>query len=150
MGTITINNKEYEVYATVAEADDYFNATFNSNWSNIEEQDKEKLLVSATRKIDRGYWKGAKKEEDQALQFPRIINNKETDDNILMMACCEEAIGIYESGSAVGYDTQGIKSMSVQDTQIEFEVNRVEKDYQSDAAYDLLKPYMKKATRVLY
>lgn len=150
MKTVTINEKEYPVYATVEDANDYFNAMFNSNWQNIADEEKAKLLVSATRKIDRGTWKGVKKDEEQELQFPRCIAGKETDEEVLTMACCEEALSIYTSGSITGADTQGIKSMKVQDTQIEFLDNRVEKEYQSDAAYDLLKPYMRKGTTVLY
>lgn len=150
MKTITINEKEYPVYATIEDADEYFDAMFNSNWANIAEEEKAKLLVSATRKIDRGSWKGVKKEENQDLQFPRLILGKETDEEILTMACCEEALAIYTSGNVTGANTQGIKSMKVQDTQIEFLDNREEKMYQSDAAYDLLKPYMRKGTTVLY
>ena len=148
--TIEINGVSYPVYATVEDADAYFSTVFNSNWADISEDDKKKLLVSATREIDRGSWKGTKKEENQPLQFPRIIAGKETSEDVLTMACCEEAAAIYTSGSVVGADTNGIKSMKVQDTEIEFLDNRTEKMYQSDAAYDLLKPYKKKSTRVLY
>ena len=150
MKTVTINDIEYPVYATVEEADNYFNATFNCSWKDISEDDKGKLLVSATREIDRGDWLGVKKDEEQELEFPRIIYKKETDENVLMMACCEEALAIYSSGSSVNADTQGIKSMQVQDTRIDFESNSEVKMFQSDAAYDLLKPYMIKSTRVVY
>ena len=46
--SININGKEYPVYATAEEADEYFAAFFNSGWDAISAEDKAKLLVSAT------------------------------------------------------------------------------------------------------
>lgn len=57
---ININGKEYPVYATVEEADEYFAAFFNSGWDAISDEDKAKLLVSATRSIDRMQFAGEK------------------------------------------------------------------------------------------
>lgn len=37
---ININGKEYPVYATAEEADEYFAAFFNSGWDAISDEDK--------------------------------------------------------------------------------------------------------------
>lgn len=150
MKTVEINGKEYAVYATVEEADDYFMAFFNSDWENIDSIDKAKLLVSATRSIDRVAYAGDKIEETQELKFPRIIYHRETDDKILLEACCEEALAIFNFNSAFGGDASGIKSMRVQDTSIEFFESNQEKQFKSDAAYKLLYPYFEFGVEVGY
>jgi hypothetical protein len=150
MKTITINGTEYPVYATVEDADAYFEAMYNSNWADVTEEDKQKLLVSATRSIDRQEWKGRKIEETQYLQFPRIIERKPTDDNLLMRACCEEALSMYNAGTTTRYNTEGISSVKVQDTQITFKSNSEEQAFYSNAVTELLRPYMYLGVSVLY
>lgn len=150
MKTIEINNIEYPVYATIEDADNYFNAFFGSNWENIELEDRAKLLVSATRTIDYAEWRGEKVEEDQPLQFPRKINGKLTDDTLLMKACAEEALAIYTAGSSNSYNTEGIDSIKVQDTEIKFKSNATEQEFKSNTVEDILRPYMYLGVSVLY
>ena len=45
--TVTINEKAYNVYATVDEADEYFAAKFGNEWVNVGETQKPQLLVTA-------------------------------------------------------------------------------------------------------
>lgn len=148
MKTIEINCIDYPVYATVEEADDYFNASFGTNWENLDWNVKEKLLVTATRSIDKSEYRGKKAEENQYLKFPRIIDGKQSDDDLLMRACCEEAIAIYENGETRDY--KGIKKIDVQDTSIEFNSNAEDSQYASDIADDLLLPYRYLGVSVLY
>lgn len=150
MKTVTINDIEYPVYADVADADKHFNASFGSNWSSVSVEDKAKLLVSATRTIDGGEWRGVPVDEQQELAFPRIIYGKQTDDNLLIKACCEEAQAIYKSGTSEYTDAQGIETIKVQDTQITFKANAEEKQFKSEAVEDLLRPYMYQGVSVLY
>ena len=150
MKTIEINGIEYPTYATVEEADDYFTASFGSSWDSLGDYDKEKLLISATRNIDRAEYRGQKVEESQPLEFPRLINGKETSEILLMKACCEEAQAIYEKGTSATADTDGVKSVRVQDTTIEFKDSSEKSDFVSDTADDLLRPYRYLGVSVLY
>lgn len=150
MKTVTINGIEYPTYATTKEADDYFNAFFSSAWDCIDEVDKAKLLVSATRTIDAQEWRGVKKEETQELAFPRLINKVETDERLLMKACCEEAIAIHKSGTSSTLNTEGIQSVTVQDTTVTFTANAQEKSFKSNIVDDILRPYRYLGVSVLY
>ena len=148
MKQINIDGKQYPVYATVEDADGYFGGAFGSNWETLDDDVKEKLLVSATRSIDKCEYRGKKVEEGQYLQFPRIIDGKQTDDDLLMRACCEEASAIYDSGQTKDY--RGIKAMKVQDTSIEFSSNASDSEYSSDVVDDMLLPYRYLGISVLY
>ena len=150
MKTIEINGIEYPTYATVEEADDYFNASFGASWEEINDYDKEKLLISATRSIDKGEYRGQKVEESQLLEFPRIINGKETSETILMKACCEEAQAIYDKGTSATADIDGVKRVEVQDTAIEFKDSSETSEFVSDVTDDLLRPYRYLGVSVLY
>lgn len=150
MKIIEINENEYPTYATVEEADDYFTAFYGSVWEEIDEEDKKKLLVSASRTIDYGEWRGYKVDEEQKQAFPRIINGKETDEDLLMKACCEEALGIYQSGNNGIANTDGIQSVRVQDTEITFKSNATEQEFHSNAVEDILRPYRYLGVSVLY
>ena len=150
MKTIEINGIEYPTYATLDEADNYFNASFGANWENIGDYDKQKLLVTATRGIDRVEYRGAKVDENQVLEFPRIINGVQTDDDLVTRACCEEAEAIYTKGTSATADIDGVKSVKVQDTTIEFKDASETSDFISDTADDLLRPYRYLGVSVLY
>lgn len=150
MKQIEINGIIYPVYATISDADNYFNASYGSAWDSIYDDDKEKLLVSATRSIDRAEYRGVKKEESQVLQFPRIINGKETDETLLTQACCEEAIAIYNKGNSYVANITGIKKVDVQDTSIEFKDSAETGEFNSDIVDDLLRPYRFLGVSVLY
>lgn len=150
MKTVIINEIEYPTYATVKDADNYFNAFFGSTWEQIDEVDKAKLLVSATRTIDTQEWRGVKKDETQELAFPRLINKVETDEKLLIKACCEEAISINKSGTSSTENTEGIKSVTVQDTTISFKENSQEKAFKSNVVEELLRPYRYLGVSVLF
>lgn len=148
--TVSINGKEYPVYATVDEADAYFAGFFNSKWDSISDDDKAKLLVSATRSIDRMQFAGKKVDPEQPLKFPRIIYCEQTCDKILAEACFEEAISVYNYNTAFGSDISGVKSMKVQDTSIEFSDGNKENQFKSVNTYNLLYPYFEFGAEVGY
>lgn len=150
MKTVLIKEIEYPVYATKEEADNYFNASFGSNWESIEDETKNVLLVSATRSIDKSEWKGAKVDKEQPLAFPRYIAGKQTDDELLVNACCEEALAIYNSGTSDTSNTDGIESIKVQDTQITFKANAEEQEFKSNSVEELLRPYRYLGVSVLF
>ena len=63
-------------YVTVEEADEYFETRLGADsWTEIDEQQKEKALITATKKIDRLPFIGYKKSPSQPLQFPRMYYN---------------------------------------------------------------------------
>lgn len=117
--TITINDKEYYTYATIEESDDYFNAAYGSEWGNISDIQKAKLLITATRVIDRKNYQGVKVDENQPLKFPRIINGGLTLEEYLIAACSELAANIYSDGGTDN-SMSNIKSVSLGDSSISF------------------------------
>ena len=60
-------------YVTVAEADAYFLTRYNTdNWRDLENKDKEKLLITATEHVDRIHqWVGSAVSSSQSLAWPR-------------------------------------------------------------------------------
>lgn len=74
MPSVTINAVVYSVYANVATADAYMNASTQDQfdtWSALTTDEKSRGLVSATRLIDRQRWLGEKTDPLQELAFPR-------------------------------------------------------------------------------
>ena len=60
-------------YVSLDFADEYFFSRGYSEWENLEEKNKEQLLVKATDYIDNIYqWLGSKKTSTQSLRFPRV------------------------------------------------------------------------------
>lgn len=121
MKTVEINNFEYPTYATVEDAEYYFNAKFSSNWDEVE--NKEQLLVTATKEIDKSGFQGLILDFAQPLEFPRVYCCDEIfPEQELMECCCEIASAIYNSLSndEVIANSDKIKSMSVGDTSITF------------------------------
>lgn len=116
--TINVNGKDFYTYATVEEANEYFSVTYGSEWGDISENQKQKLLLTATRIIDRQDYQGQKVDEDQPLKFPRIINGKETSEDLLIIACCELATDIYSDNGVDGVNN--LKSVSLGDSSVSF------------------------------
>lgn len=149
MTTITINNIEYNSYASVEEADWYLNVKYGSNWSTFDDDKKAILLVNATREIDKREYQGVKVDEKQPLKFPRIIAGVQTDDELVKQACIELADGLAltSTGTSGGAaNLQAIKSMKVGNTDIEFKDDAVLVDpaqVASGVIDDLLEPYLK-------
>lgn len=149
MTTITINEIEYNSYASIEEADQYLNVKYGSNWSTYDEDKKAKLLVNATREIDKKDYQGVKVDKAQPLKFPRLIAGVETDENLVKQACIELADNLALASSSSGGGTanlQAIKSMKVGDTDITFKDDAVLEDPATAASGvidNLLKPYLK-------
>lgn len=110
-------------YMTVADADLIVSSRFMSIskerklWDSLSEEDKDILIVSTTEKYDNNtmMYKGVKKDTEQALQFPRIINNKEVEcpEAIkagLIMQCIKDLIA--DSSEEESLKNIGIKSFA--------------------------------------
>lgn len=142
MKTITIKEKDFPVYCTVEEADEYFYFRIGSSWGNLSEEDKQKCLVEATRKLDTLKFEGFPVETNQPLAFPRYFRintlSKNTftslanrirvlgtnlilveDPKEMKAACCEVALYIADFlGSAtqskhIKHQRMGISSINV-------------------------------------
>ena len=152
MKTITINDFEYPTYATVEDADKYFSAKFGSTWNEVEQTDKEKLLITATKEIDKINFQGCVLEIDQELKFPRVICgfciNPVNPEKELIECCCEIANAIYNLPMAETITTPGIdkiKSMSVGDTSVTYQDGvSIDTDIFSATALPFIKKYLLK------
>lgn len=73
--TVSIGDREYEVYADIATADQYLAAESSAAataWRALtDDTEKARFLVTATRMINRQRWPGTKSDEYQELAFPR-------------------------------------------------------------------------------
>lgn len=71
----TVGGASSNSFATVSEADDYFDERLNtSDWDDASTDDKERALIMATRRIDRETFEGTRVDpdpEDQQLAWPR-------------------------------------------------------------------------------
>ena len=149
---IIIDTKEYYTYATVSEANDYFAASFGSEWSEVSEADKPKLLVTATRLIDKKNYQGKKVDEEQHLKFPRIIANEQTDDELLVQACCELAMSLYfhgDSSSINGINMKSVQSVSLGDSSISFKDDANLESDQDAIIDDYLSDYLMGGVQVI-
>ena len=150
--SITINNAEYPSYATIQEADNYFLPKFGSNWGDISEDNKKKLLVTATREINKSDFQGCVVEVAQPLIFPRVIcnicNEPVNPTEELIACCCEIANAIYNLPLADNLTTPGaenIESMSVGDTSITYRKGaNIETDIFSATAKPIIKKFLGK------
>lgn len=151
MATITINDNDYHSYSTVEQANNYFVGSFNNLWSNIGEDDKQKLLITSTRLIDTIEYQGHKVDKEQPLKFPRWVCCEEnvSSDDLLIQTCCEVAMGVYQasllSTDVVVPNADKIKSMSVGDTSVSFQDKAtLEADFNTAIAKPIIKKYLGK------
>ena len=121
---IYLFGKDFNVYATVEDADLYFSAMFGNNWAEIGEIQKAQLLITATRQIDRQDFQGVVVDEEQPLKLPRIIAGKPTDDDLVTEACCELALQIYQNGNS-NVNVNDVQSVSLGDSKITFKDDAV-------------------------
>lgn len=147
---IKINDKDYNTYATVDEADSYFAATFGSEWDNVGQTQKPQLLVTATRLIDKKDFQGVKVDENQPLKLPRVLaDGTITDDNLVMQACVELAMNVYSDGGK-NVDISNIKSVGLGDSSITFRDNSSVTESDDDLLIDeFLSDYLMGGVRVI-
>lgn len=145
---IYLFGKDFNVYATVEEADLYFSTMFGNNWAEIGETQKAQLLITATRMIDRQDFQGVVVDEEQPLKFPRIINDKLTNDDLLVETCCELALQIYSDGG-INVDVSNVESVSLGDSKITFKDNIINENGNELLIENFLSDYLMGGVRVL-
>lgn len=73
-GVVVANKKTFPIYGGIVDADNYFYAHPKYDlWSDLEQIQKWRYLVAATRIVDRLNFVGQKANDIQSLQFPRDI-----------------------------------------------------------------------------
>ena len=135
------------VYATVEDANTFFEYKYGSNWSEIAQTDKEKLLITATKEIENTHFCGLVLDQDQELLFPRVICGETiaVDDTNLIACCCEIANAIYNTNisNIITPNADKIQSMSVGDTSITYKDGAtVETDVYNAVSLPIIKKYL--------
>lgn len=109
-GSATANS-----YATLAEAESYFEAHANAAaWDALDgDEAKKACLITATNRLEQEQYLGSRSDEDQRLAWPRegIIDDglevdSETIPRFLREACLEEALAV--AAQPARYDTNGL------------------------------------------
>lgn len=71
----TVGGADANSYVTLSEATDYFDERLNTaDWDGAEQDDQERALIMATRRLDQESYEGVRDDvdhEDQALEWPR-------------------------------------------------------------------------------
>lgn len=124
VGSSTANS-----YATVAEADAYFESAYGRTlWLSIDEEDKGRLLISASRYLDQFIdWAGYRYGPTQSMAWPRTyveihdhhFPNNEIP-NTVKVATFELAYHMFESGTPLSFDGQAVDRVKVGPIDVEF------------------------------
>ena len=110
------------------------------------------MLVTATRLIDKKNYQGEKVDEEQHLKFPRIIADEQTDDELVMEACCELAMSLYfdgDSSSINGINMKSVQSVSLGDSSISFKDGANLESDQDAIIDDYLSDYLMGGVQVI-
>lgn len=119
---ITINaiksHKEANSYVTISEADDYCNTLYLAeDWSMLSNDDKARLLITATRNIDALKYAYSKYDDAQALMFPLRDEDTEIGWTDAKNACFIQAWYLYNNieiiQSAISENIQNIQTQSI-------------------------------------
>lgn len=111
-------------YVDAAYADSYFAVYGNAEWTELNNEQKDAALASATQFIDniaRGKWKGKKTDPAQALAWPRTGSTDEDGAQIgadvipdaVKNAVCEAAVRISQGEDLMEDTTPAVASESV-------------------------------------
>lgn len=90
-------------FITLEDAQNYFDDRFDSDsWFALEDKEKEKLLITASKKISTYDFVGSHLQEDQPMAFPRdFLIPQDIKD-----AVCEEAIALVQKNDNVHKQNQ--------------------------------------------
>jgi hypothetical protein len=98
---VTINaeksSPDANSYTDIATADSIFNTFYLANdWFQLEDDDKARLLITATRELDGLPYLYEKYDSSQALKFPRKNDNDlEIGWSEMQLACAYQALFLY-------------------------------------------------------
>lgn len=141
--TIILNKNSF---ITKEDADIYFDERYDSKiWQDTDDETKEKLLITASRKINSFDYTGEKADETQPMEFPRNYGTPQD----IKDAVCEEAISMLSQENNVHKKNQenNISSISLGAGSVSysgFQKTAVEKEIISHTALYLISKWMKK------
>jgi hypothetical protein len=106
------------VYLSLSDAETYMSRRYDPTglWDAATDAVKNKLLLHATRIIDRQPWRGAKTDTDQSLEFPRDGYATTDDEHTPVKdACTEQALWllIHRPDTREHMQAQGVRSATV-------------------------------------
>jgi len=139
-------------YTTLAEAQTYFNSHLDTDdWDEASESDKVKVLVTASKVIDRLNILGAKTNSEQTFQFPRYDDASVP--QAVKDAVCEEALMLI-GGADITMEKEAAK-MSIQTfggTKSAYDVDmailHLSAGLVSSVAFDIIKPFLRPPGRL--
>ena len=115
----TLGGASANSYISVETADDYFAMRVHAdNWDAASTATKQKVLMDATRRLDRIEYTGEKTADTQALEWPRTgvtLRDETIDDEIparILDAVCELALAVLNSNIDTGVP-EGVQSFTV-------------------------------------
>lgn len=138
MATIdaTVGGTSANSYVTLAEADAYWADHYHSSaWDALADDDKNKLLIMATRNLDNWViWEGSRSDEEQALRLPRYgmtdCDNYQIDGDVIptnvKYATHELAAHLISFNPSAEPDTKGFSKIKVD--VIELEIDKMDRD----------------------
>lgn len=89
-------------YLTLDEAELFFDNMYGAeDWETLSDEDKERLLITATDQIDYITRTDLKSQSGQALNFPMTINDEEVGYNEARRCCAFQALYIYENNDSI-------------------------------------------------
>ena len=110
-------------FATLAFAEEYFSARpYSEAWSSATSLQKEQALIFATMKINNFNFIGEKKEQNQALEFPRNFLPELPKE--IQMAVCEEALAILDKSVHSQNKKLGISSVTMGNSSVSYFDNK--------------------------
>lgn len=99
-------------FVTLEEAQQYFEERYNAQkWFELQDSDKENLLITSSKKINKFDFAGKKLDSSQPMKFPRDFPMPQD----IKDAVCEEALSMAVAGASVHYQNQknNIKSLGL-------------------------------------
>lgn len=131
---------------TLQEADSYFDERYGSqSWTELEDNEKEEVLCTASKKISRFDFVGEPQDKNQPLAFPRDFDMPQD----IKDAVCEEAIALVENTDNVHIQNleNNITSISLGAGSVSYStgaLSSAEKLLRSSTAIYLVQKWVKK------
>lgn len=133
-------------FITLEDAQNYFDERYDSEeWLNLDEKNQEKLLITASKKINSFDFIGSPLEENQPMAFPRNFDMPQD----IKDAVCEEAICLINKSQNVHYKNQqdNITSISLGAGSVSYGTSSFSEETKqliSSTALYLIKKWIKK------
>lgn len=104
-------------YLDIEDADELFDSVYGAeDWPTISDDDKVRLLITATEDIDSLVYSDKKAQSTQALNFPMIVDNTEVGFDEARRCCAIQAMYIYSYNdsikSAIEESIQNVKTQN--------------------------------------